>query len=42
MHVVESVDPNFLRTVVVASKFDNRHGLRDLERCGTVDPNSLC
>ena len=24
MHVVESVDPQFLRTVVVASKFDNR------------------
>ena len=24
MHVVESVDPNFLRTVILASKFDNR------------------
>lgn len=24
MHIVEQVDPGFLRTLVVASKFDNR------------------
>ncbi len=35
MHVVAEVDPSFTRTVVVASKFDNR--LKEFERADEVD-----